>query len=165
MNHMNSSSTQGTDGQEGDSVSEPCPIMVINGSQEMLELFRELIEEFGGGEFVCTLHALADIHHIDLIRHHRPHLVLIDQPFNDTDMRGWELVQRIRIARDLREMPIIFMTTNVRLMQELEAQLISLNVRTMLKPFDPDHLMLQVREALKSVRPITARPPDVELES
>lgn len=148
---MDVSSTQGTDGQapESTALSQHCPIMVINGSQEMLELFRELIEEFGGGEFVCTLHALADIHHIDLIRHHRPRIVLIDQPFNDSEMRGWELVQRIRMARDLREMPVIFMTTNVRLMQELEAQLSSLNVRTLLKPFDPDHLMLQMREALK----------------
>ncbi len=117
----------------------------------MLELFQELFEEFGEGQFVCTLHALADIHHVDIIREKHPHIVLVDQPFSDTAMRGWELVQTIRLARDLKETPIIFMTTNVRLIAELEAQLAALNVRTLLKPFDPDHLIAQVRIALNDI--------------
>ncbi len=122
--------------------------MIINGSQELLELFLELLEEFGEGKYFCALRSLADIHHVDAIREQKPHLVLVDQPFSDVEMRGWELVQKIRLARDLKETPLIFMTTNVRLMQDLEAQLTTLNVRTMLKPFDPDHLLSQVREAL-----------------
>lgn len=132
------------------STSPTCRLMVINGSQEMLELFAEIFNEFGNDEFLCSVHALADIHHVDLIREQQPDLVLIDQPFSDSEMRGWELVQKIRLARDLRETPLIFMTTNVRLMQELEAQLSALGVRTLLKPFDPDHLLSQVREALRA---------------
>lgn len=139
--------------------SPRCTVMVINGSQEMLELFGELIDEFGEGKFFCSLHALADVHHVDTIRDLQPSLVLIDQPFHDEAMRGWELVQRIRLARDLRPIPVIFMTTNVRMMQELEAQLIALDVRTLLKPFDPDHLMQQVREALAD-RGVLSTAPD-----
>jgi CheY-like chemotaxis protein len=129
-------------------VTPQCLIMVINGSQELLELFREILEEFGDGQYTCSLHALADVHHVNIVRESQPHLILIDQPFNDLEMRGWELVQKIRMARDLRTIPLIFMTTNVRLMQELEAQLIALDVRTLLKPFDPDHLLRLVRSTL-----------------
>jgi CheY-like chemotaxis protein len=125
-----------------------CRIMIINGSQELLELFAELFEEFGGGQYECTLHALADTHHVNRIRELKPDLVLVDQPFSDLEMRGWDLVQNIRLARDLKELPVIFMTTNARLMAELEAQLGALGVRTLLKPFDPDHLIVQVQDAL-----------------
>ncbi|MGH2543469.1 MAG: response regulator [Ardenticatenaceae bacterium] len=132
-----------------------CSLMIINGSQEMLELFEEIFAEFGEGEYVCHPRALADIHHIDEIRRIRPDIVLVDQPFGDAEMIGWELVQKIRLARDLKETPVIFMTTNVQLMQELDAQLIALNIRTLLKPFDPDHLLSQVRQALDN-RPADA---------
>ena len=131
-----------------DSSTNSCSIMVINGSQEMLELFREIFDEFGAGQFVCTLHALADVHTVEIIRQNQPQLIVVDQPFSDSEMRGWELVQKIRLARDLKEIPIVFTTTNVRLMHELEAQLSALNVRTLLKPFDPDNLLHQVRHAL-----------------
>lgn len=134
------------------SPTPPRTIMVINGSQELLELFREIIEEFGAGEYITSLHALDDVHTVDVIRRVKPEMVLVDQPFSDPDMRGWELVQNIRLARDLKGVPIVFMTTNVRLMQELEAQLAALNIRTMLKPFDPDNLLLQIRQALADKR-------------
>jgi CheY-like chemotaxis protein len=134
------------------SPTPPRTIMVINGSQELLELFREIVEEFGAGEYITSLHALDDVHTVDVIRRINPELVLVDQPFNDPDMRGWELVQNIRLARDLRTTPVVFMTTNVRLMQDLEAQLAALNIRTMLKPFDPDNLILQIRQALADKR-------------
>lgn len=130
----------------------PRTIMVINGSQELLELFREIIEEFGGGEYITSLHALDDVHTVDVIRRIQPAMVLVDQPFNDPDMRGWELVQNIRLARDLKGIPIVFMTTNIRLMQDLEAQLASLSIRTLLKPFDPDNLLLQIRQGLAERR-------------
>ncbi len=126
-----------------------CSIMVINGSQEMLELFREIFDEFGDGHYLCHTHALGEVHHVDEIRRLKPDLVVIDQPFGDVDMQGWETVQKIRLARDLKEMPLIFTTTNVQLLRDLEAQLARLGVRTLLKPFDPDHLLDQVREALK----------------
>jgi CheY-like chemotaxis protein len=125
-----------------------CRIMIINGSQELLELFAELFEEFGEGRYECTLHALADTHHVNRIRELKPDVILVDQPFSDLEMRGWDLVQNIRLARDLKELPVIFMTTNARLMSELEAQLGSLGVRTLLKPFDPDHLIAQVQDTL-----------------
>ncbi len=128
--------------------SKSCNVMVINGSQEMLELFEEIFTEFGEGEYVCHTRALNDLHHVDEIRRLEPELLLIDQPFGDFAMEGWELVQKVRLARDLKELPIIFMTTNARLMQELDAQLAALKVRTLLKPFDPDHLLMQVRQAL-----------------
>lgn len=128
--------------------SNVCNVMVINGSQEMLELFEEIFEEFGEGQYVCHTRALNDLHHVDEIRRLHPEVVVIDQPFGDFDMQGWELVQKVRLARDLKELPVIFMTTNARLMQELDAQLAALKVRALLKPFDPDHLLAQVREAL-----------------
>ncbi len=126
---------------------EACEIMVINGSQEMLELFEEIFEEGSDVAYVCHTRALDDVHHVAEIRRVKPAVVLIDQPFGDTSMQGWELVQKIRLARDLRKLPIIFMTTNVKLLHELDAQLASLNVRTLLKPFDPDHLLNQVEAA------------------
>lgn len=125
-----------------------CKAMVINGSAELLELFREILDTAPTRQFVCSLHALADAQHIEAIRNIQPDILLIDQPFNDPEFLGWELVQQIRLARDLRHIPIVFMTTNLQLMRDLEAQLISLNVRVLLKPFDPDHLLLQINDAL-----------------
>ena len=124
-------------------------VMVINGSGEVLDLFREILETAPGRRFSCFLYALADEQHVEKMRTVQPDVVLIDQPFRDRDLQGWELVQKIRLARDLRHIPIIFMTTNVRLLAELSAQLMSLNVRSLLKPFDPDHLLTQIEEALE----------------
>src|SRR5688500_13920185 len=105
----------------------PYRVMIINGSQEMLQLLSELIEELGEGQFTCTMQALDDSHHVERIREIGPHLIIIDQPFHDPVMEGWELVQKIRLARDLKETPVIFTTTNIQLLRELDAQLAMLN--------------------------------------
>lgn len=118
-------------------------VLVINDTQEILELFREILEEEG---FEVVLSAFG-IKEVDDIREVNPDLVILDFLVGG-EAQGWQLLQKIRMTRDMQELPLIVCTAALQLARELEGHLTAKNVGLVLKPFDIDDLVNEVRRML-----------------
>jgi len=136
------------DGDAVDMVSgnvgeRPCHILVVNDTQEILDLFRDILEEEGHrvSLYSYAIHDLAEIKQI------APDLIILDFIIGGEDT-GWQLLQKLRMDRRTMAIPVIVCTAAVRLVQDLEGHLRSKNVAVVLKPFDIDDLVQQVTLSL-----------------
>jgi CheY-like chemotaxis protein len=118
-------------------------ILVINDTQEVLEVMRELLEEEG---YQVSLYSAA-IRDLDKIREIGPDLLILDHMIGDEEY-GWQLVQKLRLDRDLAVLPVIVCTAAARMVEELEGHLKAKSVTVVLKPFDIDDLLKAVSVAL-----------------
>jgi CheY-like chemotaxis protein len=118
-------------------------ILVINDTQEVLEVMRDLLEDEG---YRVTLHSDA-IRDIDRIREIAPDMVILDHLMGDEEY-GWQIIQKLRLDRDLAQLPIIVCTAAARMVRELEGHLKAKDITVVLKPFDIDDLLNAVRAAL-----------------
>ncbi|HWV25047.1 MAG TPA: response regulator [Thermomicrobiales bacterium] len=119
-------------------------ILVINDTQEILDLFREILEE-EGYEVVLSSFGVKELGDIRAIA---PDLVILDFLFGN-EPQGWQLLQKIRMTRDMQALPIIVCTAALRMARELEGHLEAKNVGLVLKPFDIDDLLDEVSRALR----------------
>ena len=118
-------------------------ILVINDTQEVLEVMRDLLEDEG---YRVTLHSDA-IRDIERIREIAPDMVILDHLMGDEEY-GWQTIQKLRLDRDLAQLPIIVCTAAARMVRELEGHLKAKDITVVLKPFDIDDLLNAVRAAL-----------------
>ncbi len=120
-------------------------IVVVNDTQEILELFREILEEEG---YKVSLYSFAfnDINEIVKLD---PDLVILDLMIGGESV-GWQLLQKMKMDRRTAKLPIVVCTAALRLMQEIEGHLRAKGVGVILKPFDIDELVQQVRDLLES---------------
>lgn len=128
-------------------------ILVVNDTQEILDLFREILEEEG---YRVSLYSSAfnDIHQIaELV----PDLVILDLLIGG-ESQGWQLLQKMKMARETADIPVVVCTAAVSLARDLEGHLRSKNVGLVLKPFDIDELVAEVRKYLS---PATAPAPEM----
>jgi len=126
------------------SVSNPRPhILAINHSPEVLDLLRELLEE---ESFRVSTRSHLD-RTIDDIATIAPDLILLDYPWNAEDNK-WTLLQLLKMDRRTVHIPIVLCTGAVREVEALQSHLERMDVAIVLKPFDIDHLIRVIREAL-----------------
>lgn len=118
-------------------------ILVVNDSQEILELFRDLLEEEG---YRVSLYssALRDLNEVKRVA---PDLMILDFLIGGEEW-GWQFLQKMRLDRETAEIPIIVCTAAVQLVRELQGRLTEKNVRVILKPFDIDDVLRQVASVL-----------------
>ncbi len=118
-------------------------ILVINDTQEILELFREILEEEG---YRVSLYSSTfnDVHQITELA---PDLVILDLMIGG-EKEGWQLLQKMKMARKTADIPTIVCTAAVQTARELEGHLRSKNVGLVLKPFDIDELVAEVQKFL-----------------
>ena len=121
-------------------------VLVVNDTQEILDLFRDILED-EGYEVVLSSFGFKEL---DDIREINPDLVILDFLFGG-EPHGWQLLQKIRMTRDMKDLPIIVCTAAFKMAQELEGHLKSKNVGLVLKPFDIDDLLAEVSDALRLV--------------
>jgi CheY-like chemotaxis protein len=116
-------------------------ILVVNDTQEILDLFREILEEEG---YQVSLYSSAfnDVHQIAELK---PHLVIIDLMIGG-ESQGWQLLQKMKMARETADIPVVVCTAAVTLARDLEGHLRAKNVGLVLKPFDIDDLVKEVRQ-------------------
>lgn len=126
-------------------MTEPAPphIVVINDEEAMLTLFRELLEEEGYRVSTLT-YPTADLADLQILA---PNLVILDMLFGGED-RGWHYLQQIRLNRATAVLPIIICTAAVRLVRDAHDYLTQMGIGVVLKPFDIDPLMAEVRRRL-----------------
>lgn len=118
-------------------------ILVVNDSQEILDLFREILEEEGYRVSLSTF-AFRDLEEIIRLQ---PDLIILDFMIGGEDY-GWQLLQKVRMSRATAAIPIVVCTAAVQLVRHLEGHLKEKRVGIVLKPFDIDDLLREVDVAL-----------------
>jgi DNA-binding response OmpR family regulator len=120
-------------------------ILVINDTQEILELFEELLSE-EGYEVVLYSQAIQDMHEIERIK---PDLIIVDYIFGG-EKSGWQMVQKLRMRRNTSKIPLIICTAAVREVREIEGFLRMKGIGLVAKPFDIEDLLEAVRTTLRT---------------
>ena len=120
-------------------------ILVINDTQEILDLIQELLEE--EGYLVTTSLARLDIHKIKAFA---PDVIVQDLLFEGTQEEGWKFLTLVRLDPELARIPLILCTAATRTVNdpEMAAQLDRLGIRVVLKPFNIDELLTVLAETL-----------------
>lgn len=118
-------------------------ILVINDTQEILDLFRVLLEE-EGYEVVLYSYAIMDMREVERVH---PDLIILDYIFG-TEKTGWQMLQKLKMTRATATIPVIICTAATREVREIEGYLQSHGVRLVPKPFDIDALLEAVDLAL-----------------
>lgn len=119
-------------------------ILVINDTQELLEMFRLLLEQ-EDHEVVLSGLPILKVSEVEQIR---PDLIILDIIFGD-QKTGWQMLQMLKMKRSTASIPIIVCTAALREVQEQEGYLISQGIRVLYKPFDIDNLLTLIDQALK----------------
>jgi len=95
---------------------------------------------------------------LDLIRQHRPDLVLVDSLLplvGKSNIRGAEVCERIRKDEQLKETIIILFTARSDTMTAEKAKQLGVN-DYMTKPFDPEELLDKIKQTLESKPALSA---------
>ncbi len=119
-------------------------VLVVNDTQEILELFEELLRELG---FEVQLMSFAP-RELQRVREARPDLILLDFVFGQRELLGWQLLQKIKMDRELDSIPVVVCTAAVREVGEQQGYLTEQGVIVVLKPFNVDQLEDAVERAL-----------------
>lgn len=120
-------------------------ILVVNDTQEILELFDELLTE-EGYEVVLYSQAIQDMREIERIK---PDLIIIDYIFGG-EKDGWQMVQKLRMRRATAKIPLIICTAAVKEVREIEGYLTMKGIELVSKPFDIEDLLDAVKTALQT---------------
>ena len=83
-------------------------ILVINDTQEILDLFRIMLEE-EGYEVVLSGFPFQKISEVEEIN---PDLIILDVIFND-EKTGWQMLQLLKMRRSTASIPVIVCTADV----------------------------------------------------
>jgi CheY-like chemotaxis protein len=120
-------------------------ILVINDTQEILDLFREILEEEG---YRVSLYSSGfnDIHQVVEMK---PDLVILDLMIGG-ESQGWQMLQKMKMSRETAGIPAVVCTAAVSLARDLEGHLRSKNVGLVLKPFDIDDLVAEVQKFMQA---------------
>ncbi|MBW3634595.1 MAG: response regulator [Chloroflexi bacterium] len=118
-------------------------ILVINDTQEILDLMQELLEE--EGYRVTTSLALLDI---DKVKALAPDIIVQDLLFEGTQEIGWKLLTLVRLDPQLARIPLVLCTAATRTVNdpEMAEQLDRQGIRVVLKPFDIEQLLTTLAE-------------------
>ena len=120
-------------------------ILVVNDTQEILELFRLLLEEEGYEVVLAGF----PIQQVDEVERINPDLIILDFVFGD-QKTGWQMLQMLKMKRSTASIPIIVCTAALDLVREQEGYLVSQGVHVVFKPFDIDQLLANVKQVLES---------------
>lgn len=125
------------------SQSRPKHILAVNESEDILELFRILLEEEG---YRVTAHSYItkDLNRIVALN---IDLIILDYMWDYEDS-GWAFLQMLKMSPATTAIPVVLCTGAVARVRELGAHLQHMNVRVVIKPFDLDNLLAQIALAL-----------------
>lgn len=118
-------------------------ILVVNDTQEILDAFREILQE-EGYEVVLYSYAIMDMREVESAR---PDLIILDYIFGG-EKTGWQMLQKLKMHRSTERIPVIVCTAATNQVREIEGYLQAQGVSLVPKPFDIDTLVAAVRQAL-----------------
>jgi DNA-binding response OmpR family regulator len=127
-------------------------ILVINDTQEILDLFRILLEG-EGYEVVLSGFPFQQVSEIEQIN---PDLIILDFIFGD-QKSGWQMLQLLKMKRSTASIPVVVCTAALNVVREQEGYLISQGVHVVYKPFDIDQILTIIKLALESRKNIQSK--------
>lgn len=126
-------------------------VLVVNDTQEILDLFCDILKQ-EGYETVLSgfpMREISDVEEID------PDLIILDLVFGG-EKTGWQMLQMLRMQHSTSAIPVIICTAALETVREQEGYLMSQGVHVVYKPFDIDHLMEIIKQAMESRRNIAS---------
>jgi CheY-like chemotaxis protein len=135
-------------------------ILVVNDTEEILDLFRDIIEGLGH-RMTAWSFSPDDLAKITEIA---PDLIILDLMLGPTELQGWALLQKIRMSPPTEEIPVIVCTAATNWVREQEGWLAANAIKVVLKPFKVGHLEHAIRQALDLPR-VMASPNLAESET
>lgn len=111
-------------------------ILVLNDSEEVLALMKELLEDEG---YRVTVQAYAAKAIGDVVAV-GPDLVILDYMWASADT-GWSMLQMLKMSPKTRNIPVVVCTGAVAQVEDLSSRLAEMQVRVVLKPFDLEELL------------------------
>lgn len=124
----------------------PKCIIVINDTQEILELFYQILHEEAGHEVILSSY---QPQMLDKIKEVTPDLIVTDFVFGEEKI-GWQFVQRLKMDRATANIPVIICSGAIKELKEIEGYLTSKNIGVVYKPFDIDDLLSEVARKLEA---------------
>lgn len=121
-------------------------ILVVNDTQEILELFRMLLEEEEGYDVVLSGFPIQQVKEIE---HIKPDLIILDLVLGD-EKTGMQMLQMLKMQRSTAAIPILVCTAALQMVREQEGYLVSQGVHVVYKPFEIDDLLANVKQLLGS---------------
>ncbi|HET9111937.1 MAG TPA: response regulator [Ktedonobacterales bacterium] len=118
-------------------------ILVINDTQEILEAFRDILEE-EGYEVLLYSFAVTAIEDIERVA---PDLIILDYIFGGERL-GWQILQLLKMHRSTAAIPIIICSAATREVRDITGYLTAHDIQLVPKPFDIDDLLSAVKQAL-----------------
>jgi DNA-binding response OmpR family regulator len=121
-------------------------ILVVNDTQEILELFRMLLEGEEGYDVVLSGFPIQQVKEIE---HIKPDLIILDLVLGD-EKSGMQMLQMLKMQRSTASIPVLVCTAALQIVREQEGYLVSQGVHVVYKPFEIDDLMANVKQLLES---------------
>ncbi|HEX8997999.1 MAG TPA: response regulator [Ktedonobacterales bacterium] len=118
-------------------------ILVINDTQEILEAFRDILEDEG---YETLLYSYA-VTNVDEIEQVHPDLIILDYIFGGEKL-GWQTLQLLKMRRSTAGIPIILCTAATREVRDIDGYLATHDIQLVAKPFNIDDLLSAVKQAL-----------------
>jgi DNA-binding response OmpR family regulator len=134
---------------EGGSVTTR--ILVMNDTQELLQLFDDVLSE-EGYEVMLSSFAVQDMDEIERVQ---PDLIILDYIFG-LERSGWQTLQKLKLRRTTADIPVIVCTAAIREVRDIEGFLAAKGVVLLPKPFDIDGLLASVSQALHGAQKAAA---------
>lgn len=106
-------------------------ILVINDTQEILELFRDILESEG---YQVTLQSFS-LREVETLRQIKCDLIILDYIIGAED-DGWQTLQKLKMSSDLARTPVIICVAASQRVKEMEGRLTEKGIMIVLKPFD-----------------------------
>ena len=132
-------------GSDQDPSTEQRHILCVNNSEEVLTVFRLLLEE-EGYRVTTQSYLLKDMAEV---REIKPDLIILDYMWAEDD-GGWSMLQMLKMDRVTGPIPIILCTGAKKEVGELGDRLTQMDVSVILKPFDIYELLETIEKRLKT---------------
>lgn len=119
-------------------------VLVVNDTEEILDLFRDILENMGHRMTAWSFSPddLATVTEI------KPDLIILDLMLGPTELQGWALLQKIRMTPATEDIPVIVCSAATNWVREQEGWLAANAVKVVLKPFKVAQLEHAVEHAL-----------------
>jgi len=120
-------------------------ILVVNDTEEILDLFRDIIEGLGH-RMTAWSYSPDDLAKVTEIQ---PDLIILDLMLGPTELQGWALLQKLRMSPPTESIPVIVCTAATNWVREQEGWLAANATKVVLKPFKVKHLEHAIGQALE----------------
>lgn len=106
-------------------------VLVVNDTEEILDLFRTILEELGHRVTAWSF-SPDDLSKVTEVN---PDLVILDLLMGPTELQGWALLQKMRMHPPTQDIPVIVCSAATNWVREQEGWLAANGVKVVLKPF------------------------------